>query len=61
MRAPGARGRPVQVNLGDRFVVTTSEVWNSTNPPKIMREANAMLGCGYAMDIKTINQLFEEV
>jgi hypothetical protein len=59
MREPGARGRAVQVKPGDRFIVTTSEVWNSTNPPKIMRERGAMLGCGYNMDIVTINQLFD--
>lgn len=58
MRAAGARGRAVQVKVGDRFIITTSSVWNLSNPPKIMREAGAMLGCGYNMDIETINQLF---
>lgn len=61
MRAPGSRGRAVQVKAGDRFIVTTSEVWNLTHCPKIMRERGAMMGCGYNMDIDTINQLFEVV
>lgn len=61
MREQGARGRAVQVKQGDRFIVTTSAVWNLTHCPKIMRERNAMMGCGYNMDIGTINQLFEEV
>lgn len=61
MREQGARGRSVQVKPGDRFIVTTSEVWNLNHCPKIMRERGAMMGCGYSMDIETINSLFEVV
>jgi hypothetical protein len=59
LRAAGARGRAVQVKPGDRFIVTTSEVWSLSHCPKIMRERGAILGCGYNMDIDTINQLFD--
>lgn len=61
MRMPGSRGRAVQVSAGDMFVVTTTTTWNASNLPKIMRQKNAMIGCGYPMSIATINQLFEEV
>lgn len=59
LRITGARGKPCHVRIGDRFMVTSSEVSNRSGFATIDREKKAKLSCGYPMTIAQINDLFE--
>ncbi len=57
----GARGSAAHVKVGDRFLVTSSEVSNRCGFATIDQEKKAMLSCGYKLAIADIEKLFEIV
>lgn len=59
LKLNGARGRAAHVKVGDRFMVTSSEVSNRRGFATIDREKNAKLSCGYPLAIADIEKLFE--
>jgi hypothetical protein len=54
-----ARGRAAHVKIGDRFMVTSSEVSNRSGMATVDREKKAKLSCGYPLTIETILEYFE--
>lgn len=60
MKFEGKRGRPVNVKIGDRFWVTTTDYSNKTHA-KIDRYGKGFISHGYCLSLEQISQLFEEV
>ena len=60
MKVPGTKGRPVNVNCGDLFWITSATYTNTTQV-KIDRDGKGSIGNGYQMDNNTLLELFEVV
>lgn len=58
MRKEGAKGRSVQVNVGDVFIVTSPSYLNNGSA-LIAREQGAVIGQGYRLTTEQISYLFD--
>lgn len=59
LKLNGARGRAAHVKIGDRFIVTTTEISNRSGMANVDREKKANIGSGYKLSISQIEELFE--
>lgn len=60
MKAPGARGRAVNVKLGDKFWIT-SATYNNKDSAFIDRQGKGVISHGYKLDLSDLENLFNMV